>query len=223
MSRLRRSLRYVTSGAKFGTWAARAACPLLRQPHHREVGDEAGRPASLVAFDQPEGDVTGPLTDPEAPHRLAVQPGVVHVVREDHHRAAGRDAVEVIRARPAPVGQRRVVPRLGDDPVAVRARGGESVDRRADLAEGRGRAELHGLLVRPEPKVVVRVDEARQDRTALRIDLLGARSGRVANVSVVTDRGDASVADRQRLGLWSIGIDGPHLRVADQQVHRSPS
>ena len=67
----------------------------------------------------------------------------------------------------------------------------------------------------------MRVDEPRQHRVTAGVDLLCARSGRVAGLSVVTDRDDPIAADRDRLGRRPRGVDRPHPRVADHQVHRA--
>ena len=196
---------------------------VLRQPHHGEVGDEARRLAPFVPLDETERDVSGARTDAESTHRLAVQPGVVDVVGEDHHGAAGSDAVQVAGARPAAVRQRRVVPGLADDPVVVGMGRRIRVDRRPNLVERRRRPELHGVGVRPEPEVVVRVDEAGEDRVPEGIDLFGRRRHSFPDRTVVTDGDDPTVPDADGFGDRVRRVDRPDLRVPDQEVHRARS
>jgi hypothetical protein len=71
--------------------------------------------------------------------------------------------------------------------------------------------------------VVVRVDEAGEDRAASCVDLLRPLFDRIPDVTIVPDAGDQPIADGDRLGLRARRVDRPDLRVPDQQVHRSGS
>ena len=97
-----------------------------------------------------------------------------------------------------------------------------SVDRRSNGIQ-RGRvAELHRVGVGAGSQVVVRVDEAGQDRVAAGVELLGT-GHRVAHLAIVADGHDPGVPNRDRLGPRTAFVDGPHLRVADHQIHRARS
>ena len=91
-------------GAEVRDLGGERPLPVPRQPHHSEVGDEARGLAALVAFDEAEGDVAATRSNAEAAQGLAIQPGVVDVVGEDHHCASGGDAVQVVGTRTAAIG-----------------------------------------------------------------------------------------------------------------------
>ena len=68
------------------------------------------------------------------------------------------------------------------------------------------RDRLLELVHRRARRVHVGIDQARQDRLAAEIDLLGARAGELHDLGVRAHRDDAPVANRHRL-------DGAELRV----------
>jgi hypothetical protein len=177
--------------------------------------DEAGRlSAGGVELRVPERNVDGAARQVEAAHRLAVQPHVVNVVGEDHDRAPRSDAVEILRTRGAALGPCRVAPLLADDPVPVGMRGSVRLEELADLRERSCVAELHGLRVRAEPHVVVRVDESREDEAALGVD----RLLRIGSIGVVADPRDPAIPDRDRLRPRERRVDRVDPRVSNEKV-----
>ena len=71
--------------------------------------------------------------------------------------------------------------------------------------------------------MVVRVDEAGQDRLAAGVEFLGTGAHRIAHLPIVADGRDPAVPNPDRLRRRTAFVDGPHLRVADHQIHRGRS
>ena len=98
-----------------------------------------------------------------------------------------------------------------------------SVDSRPDGIQRGGVAELHRIGVGAGPHVVVRIDEPREHRAAARVELLGTPTERVADLPILADGRDPTVFHAHRLGGQPPFVHGPHLRVADHQLHRARS
>ena len=209
-------------GGEVGDLGGQGGLPVAREPHHREVGHEPGGLAGArIPLRTAERERWPARADAEPPHRLVVQPHVVDVVGEDHERPTRRDALEILGRGSTTVRERRVAPVLRHDPLAVGMLGRVSIDRGTNPIQRGGVAELDGVGVGAGPQVVVRVDEAGQDRVAAGVELLGIGAHGIADLPIVADGRDPSVTDADRLGRRPPLIDGPHLGVADHQIHRA--
>ena len=121
-------------------------------------------------------------------------------------------------------GDRRVVPALPLDPGGVRMRVGEGVDPSADLRQAWSRRQLDGAGVGPEPDVVVRVHESRQDASRRRRRSPGAPGPTNARISASSPTPAIRAADdRHRPRMRERRIDGVDRAVDDDEVLRHPT
>ncbi len=163
----------------------------------RGVEAIAGQAAPLVADEVPAlriGDVVGQAApfEPEA-----VGQGVVAAHVLDQHRMDSRRLVEVPAGRQAAVAEQLRVHPDGADPLAIGCPFGRLGDPGDEVSDGRhaGVSRVdRGQLRAGEREVVMRVDEARQDRPPGDVDHL--RIGRSGGTrGVVAADGDDPVAD----------------------------
>ena len=180
----------------------------------RVLGDLAGQLA--VRLEEPAvrgvGRVGG---DAGKFERLAVVPGGVAAAVADRDRMLGRCLVQIFPVQ-RPI-ELRIVEHEAGDPEARRGRLRLLLDRRLNLAHG-PQVRVDAVQFLHAARVAVRVDEAGGDDHALRVDDRRARGREVRHVARRSDRDEAAVLDRKRLGTRRRGVAREHARVNDDEI-----
>ena len=189
---------------------------------HGGIDEDAGGVAGGIAEDAAAGRVLGGPGDSGRFHGCAVGPACVAVDALEPDRAFGVGGIEIGSRREAAEGPDHLVPAPAADP----ARGGLLCGVGGDAGLGIGKAGGGGEveLAQADGKahhMAVRVDEAREQRAALRIQLVVA-GGEPGLGGAAREDGEhlAVVADEEGVEAAEIafGIQGIAVRVDDQRL-----
>ena len=196
----------------------------VRQRRHRSRDDRlrvvlehAGRLTARIAHDGSAGDLRRVASDAGRAQRRAIRQRHVAVESIHPHRVIGRVAIDPLAARKLPAPQ-LVIPIAVPDPRARWSSLGKVGDSSRELRRSGGVAQLNRRQAEPTfEEMNVRVDEARNDERAPRVDHPCGWLGSLHHLGARSDRRDHIAVREQRVGPWSAWIRRPDTRVDDRK------
>ena len=146
------------------------------------------------------------------------------------HRNVARHRVELLPGGVAALSERGVVVAKTDDQVdflycCVVSRnpltnGLQKAGNILDLAIRRREEVCRQCLHATAEDMAMRIDEARQKRTAFQVDHLSRRAAQLHNVCLLADRDDVSTTLGNRLGAGHVVVDRDHRTTCPDAIRR---